>query len=67
MARPRGTRVSFGAWNPDAPPIGLAERMMRRIPAAGQALPAGDFCDWPAVDAWAAEIAATLRAREPAL
>jgi len=32
------------------------------MPAARGALPAGDFRDWSAIDAWAAQIAAELGA-----
>jgi menaquinone-dependent protoporphyrinogen oxidase len=37
--------------------------MLRRMPASRNATPAGDFRDWPAIDAWAAEIARSLRVR----
>ena len=40
----------------------MAERFVRLIPASKTTLPAGDFRDWAAIDAWAAEIAAALRA-----
>lgn len=60
---PRGERVFFGAWDPSAPPIGFGERVMRVAPAAKDALPAGDFRDWAAIDAWAAEIAGELAPR----
>jgi menaquinone-dependent protoporphyrinogen oxidase len=30
------------------------------MPATRDALPAGDFRDWPVIDAWAAQIAAEL-------
>jgi menaquinone-dependent protoporphyrinogen oxidase len=30
------------------------------MPASKAAMPTGDFRDWPAIDAWAAEIAAEL-------
>ena len=56
----RGEHVFFGAYDPDAPPIGLAERFVHHIPAARTALPSGDFRDWTAIDAWAAQIAAEL-------
>jgi menaquinone-dependent protoporphyrinogen oxidase len=58
---PRGVRVFFGAWDPQAPPIGIAERLQRHLPAAWTAEVAGDFRDWAAIEAWAAEIAAALR------
>jgi menaquinone-dependent protoporphyrinogen oxidase len=58
---PRGTKVFFGAFDVDAPPIGLAEKFMHRLPAvARNAIPSGDFRDWDAIDAWADEIAASL-------
>ena len=58
--QPRGTKVFFGALDPAAPPIGIAERFMTLMPAAKKSLPAGDFRDWPAIDAWADEIAQAL-------
>ena len=58
---PRGTRIFFGAWDPEAPPIGMAERLMRVAPASKTAIPGGDFRDWAAIDAWAAEIARELQ------
>jgi menaquinone-dependent protoporphyrinogen oxidase len=62
LVRPRGERIFFGALDPDAKPIGMAERFMHVMPAGKDALPAGDFRDWPAIDAWADEIAESLRA-----
>jgi menaquinone-dependent protoporphyrinogen oxidase len=59
LLHPRGEQVFFGAYDPDAPPVGLVERFVQHMPAAG-AMPAGDFRDWPAIDAWAAQIAAEL-------
>jgi menaquinone-dependent protoporphyrinogen oxidase len=61
LIQPREARVFFGAWDPTQPPIGIAERLMRLAPASAETVPAGDFRDWPAIDAWAAEIAAALR------
>lgn len=61
LLQPRGEQVFFGAWDPAAPPVGLGERVVRLMPAARTALPAGDFRDWAAIDAWATEIAASLR------
>lgn len=57
---PRGESVFFGAMDPAAKPIGMAERAMSLMPAAKNALPKGDFRDWPAIDAWADQIAAEL-------
>jgi menaquinone-dependent protoporphyrinogen oxidase len=63
--QPREQRVFFGAYDPDAAPAGLAEglmaRFMRLAPAARNALPAGDFRDWPAIEAWAEAIAHELQ------
>ena len=61
---PRDKRVFFGAYNPDAKPIGLAERLgsiFTRMPAVREAMPAGDFRDWPAIEAWGDAIATDLR------
>ena len=57
----RGHRVFAGAYDPSAAPVGLVERLTRLMPAARDALPAGDFRDWDEIDAWADEIAAWLR------
>jgi menaquinone-dependent protoporphyrinogen oxidase len=57
---PREEKVFFGAIDPSARPIGLAERFMSLMPAARAALPKGDFRDWPAIDAWADAIAHEL-------
>ena len=57
----------FGAWDPNAPAIGLVEKLMKKLPSgATDAMPSGDFRDWPAIDAWAAEIAAQLTEVETA-
>lgn len=57
---PRGEKVFFGAMDPGAKPVGLAERLVSLMPAGKDALPKGDFRDWPAIDAWADEIAHDL-------
>jgi menaquinone-dependent protoporphyrinogen oxidase len=63
VLKPLGEKVFFGAYDPDAPPVGFAERFVGLMPASAKdSMPAGDFRDWPAIDAWAAEIAADLRA-----
>ena len=64
LLHPRGEQVFFGAYDPDAPAVGLGERFVQHVPAARAALPAGDFRDWPAIDAWAAQIAAELGSGE---
>lgn len=61
LISPRGTMVFFGAWDPEEPPVGVGERLMRMMPAAREALPTGDFRDWDAIEDWAGEIAAYLR------
>jgi menaquinone-dependent protoporphyrinogen oxidase len=65
LLQPRGEQVFFGAYDPGAPPGGLGERLVAHMPAARAALPTGDFRDWPAIDAWAAQIAAELLAGQP--
>jgi menaquinone-dependent protoporphyrinogen oxidase len=63
---PRGERVFFGAFDADAPPVGLGERLaagfFKVMPAdVRKAMPEGDFRDWPAIEAWAREIAVALK------
>jgi menaquinone-dependent protoporphyrinogen oxidase len=61
---PRDQRVFFGAYDPDAEPIGFMERLGSRftkLPAVREALPAGDFRDWPAIESWADGIARELQ------
>ena len=65
LLRPRGTQVFFGAWDPDAPHASLAERLIVKMPAIRDVLPAGDFRDWPAIEAWAREIAAEVTGPVP--
>ena len=64
--KPRDERVFYGAYDPEAPAVGTAEKVMsgfmRVLPAARNALPAGDFRDWPAIEAWADGIARELEA-----
>jgi menaquinone-dependent protoporphyrinogen oxidase len=62
---PRDEAIFFGAFDPDAKPIGLMERIgapFMRMPAVRQAMPAGDFRDWPRIEAWAEGIALELEA-----
>ena len=62
---PRDERIFFGAFDPDAKPVGLMERFgapFMRVPAVRAAMPAGDFRDWPEIEAWAGEIALELEA-----
>jgi menaquinone-dependent protoporphyrinogen oxidase len=62
---PRDQQVFFGAYDPDAEAVGVAEgfmaRFLRVMPAVRNALPAGDFRDWPAIEAWAESIARDLQ------
>jgi menaquinone-dependent protoporphyrinogen oxidase len=65
---PRERRVFFGAFDPDAEPIGLAERLgapFMRMASVRKAMPAGDFRDWPAIEAWAEGIARELQPQPP--
>jgi menaquinone-dependent protoporphyrinogen oxidase len=58
---PREHRVFAGAYDPDGAPTSLAERVVRMMPRSKGILPSGDFRDWPAIDAWAHEIATAVR------
>ena len=60
---PRGCVVFFGAFDPDAEPASLAERLAQplfRMASVRRALPSGDFRDWPAIEAYADSIARQL-------
>jgi len=61
----RDHRVFFGAYEQGRKPIGLAERFVSHMPAAREALPEGDFRDWPEIEAWAAGIARDLQRVAP--
>ncbi len=63
---PRDHRVFFGAFDPKDPPKSMSERVVRMMPVAKGVLPAGDFREWPAIEGWAREIAATL-AKKPVI
>jgi menaquinone-dependent protoporphyrinogen oxidase len=63
----RDHHVFFGAYEVDRKPVGFAERLaapfMSRLPAeARDAMPEGDFRDWPEIEGWARGIAHDLRA-----
>lgn len=64
VLHPRDEHVFWGAYDPDAAPVGFAEalgqRVLRMLPAAREALPAGDFRDWPEIESWAGSIADQL-------
>jgi menaquinone-dependent protoporphyrinogen oxidase len=62
LVHARGEQIFFGAWDPEAPAVGFGERLLRAMPASKDAMPAGDFRDWEAIDAWAAAIAHDLTA-----
>ncbi|MET0956484.1 MAG: flavodoxin domain-containing protein [Cryobacterium sp.] len=56
--RPVGHQVFSGAIDPDK--LSLPHRMIRKFPGAAEKIPAGDFRDWAAIDAWALDIAGSL-------
>lgn len=56
--RPVDHRVFFGAIDPAA--LSLPHRTIRKFPGAAEKIPAGDFRNWPEIEAWAREIARTL-------
>lgn len=57
----RELKVFFGAYERGRKPSGLAERFVALLPATRDALPEGDFRDWPEIEAWAAGIARDLQ------
>jgi menaquinone-dependent protoporphyrinogen oxidase len=63
--QPRAEQVFFGAYDPDAEAVGVAEgfmaRFMRVVPSVRNVLPSGDFRDWSAIEAWAEGIARELQ------
>ncbi len=61
VAHPRDHRVFLGAFDPNDPPRAIAERLVRIMPVSKGMLPAGDFRDWDAIEAWAHEIALALK------
>ena len=56
----RDQHVFYGAYDPDLSPGSFLERLTKVIPAVKDALPAGDFRDWPAIEAWAHGISTEL-------
>lgn len=54
--------VFDGAFNPDAEPTNLLERVVRFMPAIKKVLPAGDFRPWPQIESWAGHIATDMAA-----
>ncbi len=56
--RPVDHRVFFGALDPKL--LGIRERALRALPPARTSLPAGDFRNWPEIDAWADSIAGEM-------
>ena len=61
LIHPRGEQVFFGVYDPERENATLAERLVTRIPAIREALPSGDFRDWPVIEAWARKIAGELK------
>jgi menaquinone-dependent protoporphyrinogen oxidase len=57
----RDQEVFYGAWDPDLKPGSILERLTRLLPAVRDALPAGDFRDWPTIEGWAHGIARELK------
>jgi menaquinone-dependent protoporphyrinogen oxidase len=58
----RDHRVFDGAFDPDAAPTNVIERVVRHVPAIKKVLPAGDFRPWPQIDTWARRIATDIAA-----
>lgn len=60
----RDKHVFYGAYDPDLKPGSFLERLSNIIPAVKEALPVGDFRDWPAIEEWANGIARELTREE---
>jgi menaquinone-dependent protoporphyrinogen oxidase len=58
LLKPRDLRVFFGGL--DASRLRGVERVVRSTPVGRQMMPEGDFRDWPAIEAWAEDIAREL-------
>jgi menaquinone-dependent protoporphyrinogen oxidase len=58
LIQPRDHHIFFGALDPQK--LGLAHRMLRKLPAARAILPEGDFRDWNDIEAWTIHIAEAL-------
>jgi menaquinone-dependent protoporphyrinogen oxidase len=56
---PRSHRVFFGAL--DNRRLGFGHRVIRKMPAARESLPEGDFRDWKEIGDWAVGIAQELK------
>lgn len=61
LVHPRDEKIFFGAYDPFREDATFAEKLIIKVPAIRDALPAGDFRDWPAIEAWAEGIARELR------
>jgi len=59
--KPRGHEIFAGAFDPADSPKSLGERLMRLMPASRDLLPAGDYREWSAIDAWTRAIARELK------
>ncbi|MEE2033018.1 hypothetical protein [Rhodococcus chondri] len=51
MLKPRGEENFFSAYDPEAPPIGIGERLTLHMPAHATASPLGDFREWETISA----------------
>ena len=64
LIKPRDHRVFFGVL--DGSKLGFGHRMLRKLPAARNLLPEGDFRDWNDIETWAMSIARALETAKPA-
>ncbi len=62
---PRDHRVFLGAFDPNDAPKSMGERLVRMMPGAKKILPAGDYREWDAIEAWAGEIGRELTEKVP--
>jgi menaquinone-dependent protoporphyrinogen oxidase len=61
LIHPRAEQVFFGVYDPFRKDATLAERIVTKMPAIREALPAGDFREWPVIEGWAEKIATELQ------
>ncbi|MBI2780542.1 MAG: flavodoxin domain-containing protein [Chloroflexi bacterium] len=64
LIHPKAEQVFYGVYDPARKDATLAERLIMKVPAIRNELPAGDFRDWDAIESWAEGIVRALRPTE---
>ena len=60
LVHPRDMKIFFGAYDPTSAEASFVERLVTVVPAIRDAMPSGDYRDWPEIEGWAKGIAFTL-------